>query len=89
MAITTFDTYKFIRRLERVGMPVEQAEAQAEVLTAAVCPLPATVIHVVAKFDLVTAPYRGSGYPPSYLCRSVACAAASRATGTRGGEQLT
>ena len=35
MAITTFDTYKFIRRLEQAGMPVEQAEAQAEVLTEA------------------------------------------------------
>ena len=32
MAITAFDTYKFIRRLEQAGMPVEQAEVQAEVL---------------------------------------------------------
>lgn len=33
--ITTFDTLKFVRRLERVGVPSEQAEAQAEVLTEA------------------------------------------------------
>ena len=32
MAVTAFDTYKFIRRLEQAGMPVEQAEVQAEVL---------------------------------------------------------
>lgn len=35
MAITTFDTHKFIRRLEKAGVPLEQAEAQAEVLTEA------------------------------------------------------
>jgi len=35
MAITTFDTHKFVRRLEQVGVPREQAEAQAEVLTEA------------------------------------------------------
>lgn len=35
MAITTFDTLKFVRRLEQVGVPSEQAEAQAEVLTEA------------------------------------------------------
>lgn len=33
--ITTFDTHKFVRRLEKVGVPREQAEAQAEVLTEA------------------------------------------------------
>lgn len=35
MSITTFDTLKFERRLEQVGVPSEQAEAQAEVLTEA------------------------------------------------------
>jgi len=35
MALTTFDTHKFVRRLEKAGMPLEQAEVQAEVLTEA------------------------------------------------------
>ena len=35
MAISTFDTLKYVRRLEQVGVPTEQAEAQAEVLTEA------------------------------------------------------
>ena len=35
MGVTTFDTLKFVRRLEQVGVPSEQAEAQAEVLTEA------------------------------------------------------
>ncbi|MEQ8314867.1 MAG: hypothetical protein RL839_05350 [Gammaproteobacteria bacterium] len=35
MAVTTFDTLKFVRRLEQVGVPSEQAEVQAEVLTEA------------------------------------------------------
>lgn len=35
MSITTFDTLKFVRRLEEVGVPSEQAEVQAEVLTEA------------------------------------------------------
>lgn len=35
MAITTFDTLKFVRKLEQAGVPVKQAEAQAEVLTEA------------------------------------------------------
>jgi hypothetical protein len=35
MGITTFDTLKFVRRLEKAGVPVEQAEVQAEVLTEA------------------------------------------------------
>lgn len=35
MAITTFDTHKFVRRLEAAGMKLELAEAQAEVLTEA------------------------------------------------------
>lgn len=35
MGITTFDTLKFVRRLEEVGVSSEQAEAQAEVLTEA------------------------------------------------------
>ncbi len=35
MAINTFDTHKFVRRLEKAGVPLEQAEAQAEVLTEA------------------------------------------------------
>jgi len=35
MAITTFDTLKFVRRLEEAGVPVRQAEIQAEVLTEA------------------------------------------------------
>lgn len=35
MAITTFDTLKFVRRLEQAGVPLAQAEAQAEVLTEA------------------------------------------------------
>jgi len=29
MAITTFDTLKFIRRLEEAGVPVQQAIAKA------------------------------------------------------------
>ncbi|MEX0965035.1 MAG: hypothetical protein WDZ52_13445 [Pseudohongiellaceae bacterium] len=35
MAITTFDTLKFVRRLEEAGVPLKQAEIQAEVLTEA------------------------------------------------------
>lgn len=35
MAISTFDTLKYVRRLEQAGMPSELAEAQAEVLTEA------------------------------------------------------
>lgn len=35
MAVTTFDTNKLVRRLERAGIPREQAEAQIEVLTEA------------------------------------------------------
>lgn len=35
MAITTFDTLKFVRRLEAAGVPAPQAEVQAEVLTEA------------------------------------------------------
>ena len=35
MAITTFDTHKFVRRLEDAGMPLTLAEVQAEVLTEA------------------------------------------------------
>ncbi len=35
MAITTFDTLKFVRRLEEAGIPSQQAEVQAEVLTEA------------------------------------------------------
>lgn len=35
MAITTFDTHKFVRRLEEAGVPIKQAVVQAEVLTEA------------------------------------------------------
>ncbi len=35
MSISTFDTLKYVRRLERAGMSLELAEAQAEVLTEA------------------------------------------------------
>ncbi len=35
MGVTTFDTLKFVRRLEQVGVPSEQAEAQAEILAEA------------------------------------------------------
>jgi DNA-binding transcriptional MerR regulator len=35
MGLTTFDTLKFVRRLEKAGVPLEQAEVQAEVLTEA------------------------------------------------------
>lgn len=35
MAITTFDTHKFVRRLEEAGIPTEQAEVQVELLTEA------------------------------------------------------
>ena len=35
MGITTFDTLKFVRRLEQAGVPAAQAEVQAEVLTEA------------------------------------------------------
>jgi len=33
--ITTFDTHKYVRRLEEAGVPLKQAEAQAELLTEA------------------------------------------------------
>ncbi|MEX0962828.1 MAG: hypothetical protein WDZ52_02140 [Pseudohongiellaceae bacterium] len=35
MSLTTFDTLKFVRRLEKAGVPSHQAEVQAEVLTEA------------------------------------------------------
>ena len=35
MGVTTFDTLKFVRRLEDAGVPSDQAEVQAEVLTEA------------------------------------------------------
>ncbi len=35
MTITTFDTHKFVRRLEDAGMPLKLAEVQAEALTEA------------------------------------------------------
>ncbi len=35
MGISTFDTLKFVRRLEQAGVSTQQAEAQAEVLTEA------------------------------------------------------
>ncbi len=35
MAISTFDTHKFVRRMEEAGVPLKQAEIQAEVLTEA------------------------------------------------------
>ena len=35
MSITTFDTLKYVRRLEAAGMPSNQVEVQAEVLTEA------------------------------------------------------
>ena len=35
MAISTFDTLKFVRRLTAAGVPAQQAEVQAEVLTEA------------------------------------------------------
>ena len=35
MALSTFDTLKFVRRLEAAGVPAQQAEVQAEVLTEA------------------------------------------------------
>jgi hypothetical protein len=35
MTISTFDTLKYVRRLEKAGVSTEQAEAQAEVLTEA------------------------------------------------------
>ena len=35
MAITTFDTLKFVKRLQQAGVPAQQAEVQAEVLTEA------------------------------------------------------
>ena len=35
MAISTFDTLKFVRRLEAAGVPAQQAEVQAEALTEA------------------------------------------------------
>ena len=33
--MASFDTLKFVRRLENAGVPTQQAEAQAEVLTEA------------------------------------------------------
>ena len=35
MALATFDTLKFVRRLEKAGMTTELAEVQAQVLTEA------------------------------------------------------
>ncbi len=35
MTLSTFDTLKFVRRLEAAGVPAQQAEVQAEVLTEA------------------------------------------------------
>jgi len=35
MAISIFDTHKFVRRMEAAGLTLEQAEAQADVLTEA------------------------------------------------------
>jgi len=35
MAISIFDTHKFVRRMEAAGVTLEQAEAQADVLTEA------------------------------------------------------
>ena len=35
MAVSMFDTLKFVRRLEKAGVPTQQAEVQAEVLTEA------------------------------------------------------
>lgn len=35
MSLTTFDTLKYVRRLEQAGVSSQQAEAQAEVLTEA------------------------------------------------------
>ena len=35
MALTAFDTHKFVHRLKQAGMPAEQAEVQAELLTEA------------------------------------------------------
>jgi len=35
MALSTFDTLKFVRRLTAAGVPAQQAEVQAEVLTEA------------------------------------------------------
>ena len=35
MPVTTFDTLKYVRRLEQAGMPSALAEVQAEVLTEA------------------------------------------------------
>ena len=33
MAISTFDTLEFVRRLEQAGVPANQAEVQARLLT--------------------------------------------------------
>ena len=35
MPLTTFDTLKFVKRLQQAGVPAAQAEVQAEVLTEA------------------------------------------------------
>lgn len=35
MGLTTFDTLKFVRKLESAGVPSQQAEIQAEALTEA------------------------------------------------------
>lgn len=35
MGLTTFDSLKYVRRLEQAGVPLGQAEVQAEVLTEA------------------------------------------------------
>ena len=48
MATTAFDTHKFVKRLEEVGVPLPQAEAQAELLTEA---------FAVQQRELVTKDY--------------------------------
>ena len=51
MGMSTFDTLKFVRRLEQVGVPSDQAEAQAEVLTEA---LNVNLAELVTKDYLAT-----------------------------------
>lgn len=46
MAISTFDTHKFVRRMEAAGMTLEQAEAHADALTEA---FTVNLEHLVTK----------------------------------------
>ncbi len=47
-----FDTLKFIKRLTKAGMPVEQAEALSSALLEALMPTESTDTDLATKIDL-------------------------------------